>query len=69
MTSQNLLQRLRHLDSSSSGFHDRLLNILYGQEYVRCVGDLQNDDLLWLVDYLDKVHSTSDPPPPLLKLA
>ena len=55
MTSQNLLERFRRLDRSSSGFHDRLCNILYGEEYERFVGDLQGDDLVWLVDYLDEV--------------
>lgn len=52
----NLLQRLSHLDRSSSLLHSELSNILYGEEYKQCVGDLQNDDLLWLVDYLDQVR-------------
>ena len=40
----------------SSEFHDQLSNILYGEEYRRCAQDLQGDDLVWLVDYLDKVR-------------
>ena len=55
MTSQNLLQQLRRLERSSSGFHDQLSNILYGGEYTRCVEGLQGDNLVWLVDYLDEV--------------
>ena len=56
MTSPNLLQQLHHLDRSSSEFHDQLSNILYGEEYERHVADLDNDDLVSLVDYLDKVR-------------
>jgi len=50
------LRRLRHLNTSSSDFHDRLCNVLYGEEYQRCVQNLQGDDLVWLVGYLDKVR-------------
>ena len=50
------LQQLHRLDGSSSEFHDQLGNILYGEEYRRCAQDLQGDDLVWLVDYLDKVR-------------
>ena len=56
MASQNLLERLRRLDRSSPGFHDQLSNILYGEDYTRGVPDLQGDDLMWLVDYLDNVR-------------
>jgi hypothetical protein len=57
------LRQLHRLNSSSSGFHNELSNILYGQEYTQCVPNLQGDDLAWLVDYLDRVrrhvvHST-----------
>ena len=50
------LQRLDQLDRSLSGFHDKLCEVLYGQEYIQCVPNLQDDDLVWLVDYLDKVR-------------
>ena len=50
------LQQLHHLDTSSPDFQDRLWDTLYGQEYVRCVPKLKGDDLVWLVDYLDKVR-------------
>ena len=56
MASQNLLERLRRLDRPSSGFPDQLSNILYGEDYTRCVPDLQGDDLAWLIDYLDNVR-------------
>jgi hypothetical protein len=50
------LQKLRDLDKSLSGFHDQLSNVLYGEEYARCVANLQGDDLKWLVDFLDGVR-------------
>jgi hypothetical protein len=50
------LQRLHHLDKSLSGFHDQLSSILYGEEYQQCVPNLQGDDLVWIVDYLDNVR-------------
>lgn len=56
MTSPDLLQQLRRLDRSSSRFHDQLSNVFYGEEYRRCVGDLQGDGLVWVVDYLDNVR-------------
>ena len=49
------LQHLPYLDRSSSEFHDQLINILYGEEYQQYMQDLEGDDLVWLVDYLDKV--------------
>jgi len=58
------LQRLRLLSGSSSGFHDQLSNVLYREEYQQCVPKLQGDDLLWLVDYLDKVFVASSFPIP-----
>ena len=62
MASPNLLQQFRLLDSSSPEFHDKLCNILYGEKYKRCVGELRNDDLMSLVDYLDKVCYRIAPP-------
>ena len=56
MPSCNLLQRLDRLNRSSFEFHDQLCNVLYGEEYMQSVPKLQNDDLVWLVDYLDKVR-------------
>jgi hypothetical protein len=50
------LQQLRRLNRHLSGFHDQLNSVLYGEEYKQCVPNLQGSDLVWLVDYLDKVH-------------
>jgi len=52
----NPLKQLRRLDNSSPKFHDQLSNILYGEDYKQCVPNLQGDNLVWLVDYLDKAR-------------
>lgn len=49
------LQKLHRLDRSLSEFHTQLSKVLFGDEYQRCVQNLQHDDLAWLVDYLDNV--------------
>jgi len=56
MPPQNTLRQLGLLDGPSPEFHDQLTNILDGEEYARCVMDLQGGDLARLVDYLDKVR-------------
>jgi len=53
--SRPFLRQLRHLDKSLSDFPDQFSNVLYGEEYKQCVANLQGDDLIWLVDYLDEV--------------
>ena len=54
--SSQALQQLHHLDRSSPDFHDKLCNVFYGSEYKKSVPNIQGDDLVWLVDYLDKVR-------------
>jgi len=54
--SPSALQQLHRLDGAVSGFRDQLNNILCGEEYQRCVTNLQGEDSAWLVDYLDKVR-------------
>ena len=49
-------QQFHQLDKSSPDFPDKLCNVLYGEEYTKCVLILQGDELVWLVDYLDKVR-------------
>ncbi|KAF9644325.1 hypothetical protein BDM02DRAFT_3263623 [Thelephora ganbajun] len=48
------LQELNRLDTSSPDFHNQLYDLLYGKDCKQCVPNLQDDDLVWLVDYLDK---------------
>ena len=42
-------------DRTSPNFGDQLNKTLHGREYERCVQDLQRDNLIWLIDYLDDV--------------
>lgn len=42
--------------SSFDFFNDQLCNVLYGEECVKCLPSLEGDDLVWLVNYLDKVR-------------
>ena len=51
-----ILQQLDLLNRSSPDFHDQLSNVLYGEEYQQCMPNLQGEDLVWLVDYLDMVR-------------
>jgi len=71
------LQRLHRLDPGISGFHDQLHDVLYGEEYQRCVYgesypqrvvNLQGDDLAWLVDHLDKARTVLPSRHSLLRL-
>jgi len=55
-TSPPVLERLRRLKRSSPDFHDQVCNVLYEEEYQKCVPNLQGDDSTWLVEYLDKVR-------------
>ena len=55
MTPSNLLQKLRDLDRTSPGFHNQLADFLRGNEYQDAVPSLQGEDLVWFVNYLDKV--------------
>jgi len=56
MSSRSPLRQLRRLDKSSSNFHDRVSNVLYGEEYKQWVQTIEGNDLVGLVDYLDTVR-------------
>ena len=66
MSSLNPLGQLRRLDGSSLEFHDQLSHVLYGEEYKKWVSSIDGDDLVWLVDYLDKVCCHVAVPDPCL---
>ena len=55
LPSHPTLQKLDALDRTLFEFRDQLSNVLYGEEYARCMKSLQGDDLMWLVDFLDEV--------------
>jgi len=49
------LQELHRLNRTSFEFQDGLRNLLYGEAYRECAQNLKSGDVVWLVDYLDKV--------------
>ena len=49
------LDKLYRLDTSSPDFGGQLSGLLYGEEYAHCALNFKGDDLIWLIDYLDKV--------------
>ncbi|KAF9645725.1 kinase-like protein [Thelephora ganbajun] len=61
------LQQIYHLDRSSSDFHDKLDNVLHGQEYYQCIPNLKEGDLVWLVNYLDKTLDRLGPSSPAFR--
>ncbi|KAF9646886.1 kinase-like protein [Thelephora ganbajun] len=56
------LKQIHHLDASSPNFHDQLVNALHGQRYRGCMSNIEDGDLRWLVNYLDKTLDRLDPP-------
>ena len=46
---------LKTLDLFDKPFEDQLDSILSWKEYQECVPALDKDDLVWLINYLDKV--------------
>ena len=58
MTSTHLspMDQLLQLDASSTEFPDQVSNKLYGQEYQQWVEGIQGDDVVQLIDWLDKVR-------------
>ena len=53
--SSQALQELDRLDKASSDFDNKLRDVLYGQEYALHEEHFEDDDLVWLIDYLDEV--------------
>ena len=50
------LQQLDRLDKSSPQFPDRLTGFFYGKEYEGCFPGLGDQDVVWLIEYLDNVR-------------
>jgi hypothetical protein len=55
MAQTDILQQLKQLDSSSPLFPDMLTSLLFKKEYKECIPTLRDEDVVWLVDYLDGV--------------
>ena len=49
------LQKIHHLDTSLPGYSHQLNEVLHGPEYEKCIEELEKDDQIWLIEYLDKV--------------
>lgn len=64
-----VLKEICDLDRSLASFPHRLSYILHGPEYDQCVLNLGDNDLAWLINYLDGVCRCVSFPHALLKLA
>lgn len=49
------LHQILRLDKLLPDFYDRLSDALRGQEFEGSIPNLKDSDLVWLVNYLDKV--------------
>ena len=50
-----ILQRLDHLDKSSPQFPNQLASFLHEKGYEDCLPKLRDQDVVWLIEYLDNV--------------
>lgn len=55
MVLPNPFQQLRDLDTAQPQFRTQLIDFLHGDEYRNALPNLQGEDLVWLVEYLDSV--------------
>lgn len=55
MTSPEILQQLNHLDKDSPQFPDQLTDLLYKERFGDYIPKFRDEDVVWLVEYLDKV--------------
>ena len=51
----NCIRALLQLDRLSSQFPDQLSDILARREFDQCIERLEDDDLVQVIEYLDKV--------------
>ena len=52
---QDVLRRFKSFDKSSPQFPDQLMDLLSGEEYKSRVTRFQDEEVAWIVDYLDNV--------------
>ena len=55
MTLPGILQQLGCLDKSLPQFPDQLTSLLHEKAYKDCIQKLRDDNVVWLVEYLDNV--------------
>ena len=55
MTLPNSFLRLRDLNRASPRFSRQLAKMLDREEYAKCLPNLHGEDLVWLVEFLDRV--------------
>jgi hypothetical protein len=54
-----ILKELDRLNPSSRAFANKLNDKLHAQAYEECVESLDHDELMWLIEYLDKARTQS----------
>ena len=55
MALPEILEQLGCLDKSSPSFPNQLTSLLCEKGYKDCIPKLQDEDVVWLVEYLDNV--------------
>jgi len=61
MAPPNALKQLHDLDRASPQFHKYFSNFLRSEGYRSAFWTLQDEDLVWLVEYLDSVSLKTVP--------
>jgi len=52
----DILLQFDRLDKNSPQFQDQLTGLLHKEEFKDCIPELRDEDVVWLVEYLDKVR-------------
>ena len=68
MPTHPVLLKFLFLNNSGISFGDELVGLLGGEDYRRCVNTVSDDNLKWLIEYLDDVCRVALPTLLLLNL-
>jgi len=52
----DILLQFDHLDKNSPQFQDQLTSLPHEEEFNDCIPGLRDEDVVWLVEHLDKVR-------------
>jgi hypothetical protein len=55
MSPTEIVQQFEQLNRSSPQFPDQLTSLLYKKEYRECIPNLKDEEVVWLIEYLDDV--------------